>query len=139
MTLEYILSLSDNRATLETVGGKGASLVRLINADLPVPGGFHITTRAYQRFIAFNNLEHHIQETLVRIDVTEHSQVDEASQKIQDLIIQAEIPSDIASEIVQSYAELPGKNPAEDNLQSPRNSRRSFLTPSHVPDPQSPY
>ena len=46
MTIDYILPLSDSKATLETAGGKGALLVRLVNANLPVPDGFHITTRA---------------------------------------------------------------------------------------------
>jgi phosphoenolpyruvate synthase/pyruvate phosphate dikinase len=44
--VEYILPLSDSRATLETVGGKGASLASLSRAGLPVPDGFHITTQA---------------------------------------------------------------------------------------------
>ena len=56
-TTEYILPLADPRATLETVGGKGASLARLAAAGLPVPGGFHITTAAYRRFVAENGLQ----------------------------------------------------------------------------------
>ena len=42
----YILSLSDTHATLETIGGKGLSLAKMINAGLPVPNGFHVTTEA---------------------------------------------------------------------------------------------
>jgi len=53
---EYILSLGNRRATLETVGGKGASLAQLLRAGMPVPGGFHVTTAAYERFVAENNL-----------------------------------------------------------------------------------
>ena len=49
---EYVLALADPRATLEVVGGKGASLARLAAAGLPVPDGFHVTTAAYQRFVA---------------------------------------------------------------------------------------
>jgi phosphoenolpyruvate synthase/pyruvate phosphate dikinase len=51
---EYVLSLGNRRATLETVGGKGASLARLIRAGMPVPGGFHVTTAAYKRFVTEN-------------------------------------------------------------------------------------
>ncbi|WP_394617937.1 PEP/pyruvate-binding domain-containing protein [Lentzea sp. JNUCC 0626] len=43
-----ILPLDDPRATLATAGGKGASLARLVTAGLPVPAGFHLTTRAYR-------------------------------------------------------------------------------------------
>ena len=46
----YTLPLDHPEATLEKVGGKGASLARLANAGLPVPDGFHITTLAYRRF-----------------------------------------------------------------------------------------
>jgi phosphoenolpyruvate synthase/pyruvate phosphate dikinase len=44
----YVLSLDNWRATVETVGGKGASLTRLLRAGVPVPGGFHVTTAAYE-------------------------------------------------------------------------------------------
>ena len=54
---EYVLPLADSRATLETVGGKGASLARLVAAGLPVPDGFHVTTAAYRRFVAENDLQ----------------------------------------------------------------------------------
>ena len=49
MTQRYVRPLNDPQATLETVGGKGASLARLANAGLSVPGGFHVTTEAYPR------------------------------------------------------------------------------------------
>ena len=46
--IPLILPLDDSRADLATVGGKGASLARLIAAGLPVPAGFCLTTRAYR-------------------------------------------------------------------------------------------
>ena len=52
----FVLALDDASATLDTVGGKGASLVRMAAAGLPVPPGFHITTSAYRRFVAANEL-----------------------------------------------------------------------------------
>ena len=112
MSLKYTLPLSDSKGTLDLVGGKGASLVRLINADLPVPEGFHITTRAYWRFIKFNNLETYIQEAIAKVDASRHDSIENASREIQDLILQAEMPSDIASDIVEAYADLPGSDPA---------------------------
>ena len=55
-----VLALDDVYATLEQVGGKGASLARLAAAGLPVPSGFHITTAAYRRFVAENELQEQI-------------------------------------------------------------------------------
>ena len=47
----FILKLNGPDATLELVGGKGASLARMAEAGLPVPPGFQITTYAYRRFV----------------------------------------------------------------------------------------
>ncbi|MEU3644248.1 PEP/pyruvate-binding domain-containing protein [Lentzea sp. NPDC034063] len=46
--IPLILPLDDSRAVLAAAGGKGASLARLVRAGLPVPAGFHLTTRAYR-------------------------------------------------------------------------------------------
>lgn len=48
MIPEFILPVSDERAELSEVGGKGASLARLSAAGLPVPDGFHVITPAYR-------------------------------------------------------------------------------------------
>ena len=66
---EYLLPLADPGATLETVGGKGASLARLVAAGLPVPDGFHVTTVAYNCFVAENNLQPAIAAALGEVDV----------------------------------------------------------------------
>ncbi len=49
--IPLVLALDDASATLEEVGGKGASLAHMAAAGLPVPPGFHITTAAYRRFV----------------------------------------------------------------------------------------
>jgi pyruvate,water dikinase len=112
MTQPYILPLADSKASLETVGGKGSSLSRLINAGLPVPDGFHITTEAYRQFINYNNLGPTIQTALDSVDTEKPTSLENASQRIIDAIMMAEILPEIASVIVQAYAEIPGKDPA---------------------------
>lgn len=54
---EFVLPLVDPHATLELVGGKGAALARLAARGPPVPAGFHVTTTAYQHFVATNRLQ----------------------------------------------------------------------------------
>jgi pyruvate,water dikinase len=66
--LPYILNLSALEATLETVGGKGMSLAKLTRAGLPVPGGFHITTQAYRRFVSENAIQPRILQALEGVD-----------------------------------------------------------------------
>ena len=62
MPATYIRSLADEGLGLSEIGGKGQSLARLASAGLPVPDGFHITTAAYDDFIA----DHHLQDRLKR-------------------------------------------------------------------------
>ena len=68
MNLKYILPLNDPRATLEVVGGKGASLSKLANAGFPVPAGYHVTTHAYRRFVDKNELQPFILQVLATVN-----------------------------------------------------------------------
>ena len=111
MKTRYTLSLSDTDATLETVGGKGASLSRLANAGLPVPGGFHVTTAAYRDFVKRNDLQAGIEAALASVDVSRPQTLDAASQEIQALFVKSPIPNDIADAITQAYAALADNSP----------------------------
>jgi pyruvate,water dikinase len=112
MTTEFVLTLSNPQATLANVGGKGASLARLSAADLPVPGGFHITTEAYRQFVAANNVQSGVLEALDEAAPSQLATLEEASFRIQALFARAQIPPAIAGAIVEAYAALPGHNPA---------------------------
>ncbi len=111
MKPKYILSLSDPRATLSLAGGKGASLARLVNAGLPVPDGFHVTTAAYRQFVDENDLQPRILAALEEADASQPATLETASRTICDLFSQEGIPPDIAGAIAQAYASLSGQNP----------------------------
>ncbi|MBN1922117.1 MAG: hypothetical protein JW892_12785 [Anaerolineae bacterium] len=106
MEAMIILSLADNRATLNTVGGKGASLAKLVNAGLPVPNGFHITTAAYQQFVTENALQPRILAALRDVDVAQPASLEAASDQIRALFIEAPIPSDLTEAIRAAYLSL---------------------------------
>jgi rifampicin phosphotransferase len=108
---EYILPLDDPRATLETVGGKGASLARLVTAGLPVPDGFHITTEAYNQYVDENDLQPAIRIELEQVDVNQPATLEAASSAIRKLFLRAGTPPDVAGALAQAYAELCGQNP----------------------------
>ena len=108
LTKEYIFPLADSRATLETVGGKGASLSQMLQAGLPVPDGFHITTAAYRQFVEQNELQPRILEILKGVDLTQPSTLESASQMIQDLFADAQVPVEAGDAIEHAYAELTG-------------------------------
>jgi phosphohistidine swiveling domain-containing protein len=111
METEYILTLSDSRATLALTGGKGANLARLSRAGLPVPDGFHVTTAAYLDFVAENRLQERVLSALAPVDPARYSTLEAASQAIHELFQQAAMPAVIAQAIRRAYAGLPGQEP----------------------------
>jgi phosphohistidine swiveling domain-containing protein len=108
---EYVLPLADGQATLETVGGKGASLARLVAAGLPVPDGFHVTTAAYRRFVAENDLQPGILAALEQVDINNPATLEAASRAIGQLFAAAQTPPDVAGAIALAYAALAGRDP----------------------------
>jgi pyruvate,water dikinase len=109
--IPLVLALDDASATLEEVGGKGASLARMAAAGLPVPPGFHITTAAYRRFVTENGLQEQILAAVSGISAVtaDHpAALEEASRQIGKLFANGVMPDDIAGAIRRAYAELGG-------------------------------
>jgi pyruvate,water dikinase len=105
-TSEIILNLDSSEATLERVGGKGASLARLMSAGLPVPPGFHIATAAYRRFVDENHLGERIRSIAAQGQANDPATLERASEQIESLIAEGTIPADIAETIRLRYGEL---------------------------------
>ena len=106
--IAFVVALDDASATLEKVGGKGASLARMAAAGLPVPPGFHITTAAYRRFITENGLQEQILSAVSTVTAVQPATLEEASRKIGSLFAQSAMPDEIAGEISLEYAALGG-------------------------------
>ena len=106
-----LLPLDSPEATLERVGGKGASLARLATAGLPVPPGFHLTTHAYGRFVDENHLAERIQTTASQARADDPMTLEQASIAIQALFAQGTMPADIAALIAQWYGALSDDDP----------------------------
>src|SRR5689334_13825095 len=104
--IPLVLPLDDDTATLEHVGGKGASLARLAAAGLPVPPGFHITTAAYQDFVEASGLQEPILAAVSAIQVDQPATLEEASSKIRKLFEQSTMPEEMAQAIRQAYARI---------------------------------
>ena len=95
----FVISLSDLQADLNTVGGKGASLARLVRAGLPVPDGFHVTTEAYRYFVNQSNLQTGIETALIAVDINQPQTLETASRRITELFLAASIPDEISTVI----------------------------------------
>jgi rifampicin phosphotransferase len=124
MTATYIRSLADEGLGLSEVGGKGQSLARLAAAGLPVPDGFHITTAAYEDFIADHQLGDPIEKQLATVVDPDSTAADQVASAIAALITSQEVPPAIAGDIVRVYSQLG----------SPSVAVRSSATAEDLPD-----
>lgn len=89
------------------VGGKSANLGELIvKAKVPVPPGFSVTTYAYKKFLEDTKIKDKIFKILEKIDVRDYQQLEEASDKIRQIIESTPIPEDIKKIIMENYDEL---------------------------------
>jgi len=95
----------DIEPQLENLGGKGASLVTMTAAGMPVPPGFVITTSAFDSFIGTSLLEQ-INELLVGLDADDVATVDEISAKIRRLILECPVPEDVREATRVAYNQL---------------------------------
>jgi pyruvate,water dikinase len=104
--IPFVLSLAAPDATLENVGGKGMSLAKMVSAGLPVPGGFHVTTEAYRRFVAENQIQPHILQALAGIDPADLAALEIAAGQIGALFATGETPREIVAAVSAAYAAL---------------------------------
>lgn len=87
-------------------GGKGASLGEMTQAGIPVPPGFVILSSAFEQFLEETDLNTEIDTVLHSVDQREMHTVENASEKIQALILNAKMPEDIASKVQEEYKKL---------------------------------
>lgn len=90
------------------VGGKGANLGEMTKAGFPVPNGFAITINAYDAFLAENDIAKKIYDTLKVTDVNDPVQLNEASRKIQKMIVNGQLPEVVTKDVISSYKKLSG-------------------------------
>src|SRR3989338_4831765 len=92
------------------VGGKNASLGEMYRnlktKGVPVPNGFAVTAWAYRSFLRANNLDKKINEALVGFNTKNTRSISAKGEKIRSLILNAEIPKDMADEIYEAYLAL---------------------------------
>ena len=100
---ELILPFTADDDSLESVGGKGRSLIQLIRHGLPVPDGFIVTAHAYRQYINDAQLQARILK-LARPQINAgQASFDEASAKIQDLFAQSPLLQDLQQAVLQAY------------------------------------
>lgn len=107
MSNSYIRTLDSlNHKDGDIVGGKSANLGELLNAGLPVPGGFAITTAVYKELVIETESKNQIHDLLNNLDMDDFDSINSCSAQIRELIEKIPLPESLISEIQSSYRSL---------------------------------
>ena len=108
--MELIRSFSKlNKNNVSIAGGKGASLGELTHAGIAVPQGFVVLSNAFEQFLEENELIAEIDSILHSVDTEKMHTVENASEEIHSLILNAKIPKEIEKEILKEFKKLNAK------------------------------
>jgi pyruvate,water dikinase len=103
-----------------SVGGKGASLGEMINAEIPVPRGFAVTAQAFRRFLDATGIAKQLFATL-QVNVDDANELAAAAEKAKKLILATKMPQHMRNDIIAAYKEL-GKREGMEPLVAVRSS-----------------
>ncbi len=90
------------------VGGKGANLGEMVNLHIPVPPGFIVTANAYYDFLQKSGITDKIRNLLKPLDYNNTKQLQQIATKVKQVILNAAMPPELASEIQQAYIKMGG-------------------------------
>ncbi|HSW63313.1 MAG TPA: PEP/pyruvate-binding domain-containing protein [Dissulfurispiraceae bacterium] len=105
---EMVLPLEAIGSDLQSrAGAKATNLAIMKNIlKLPVPEGFIITSEAFECFLEGSGLKERIHEWLARVSPGDFSSLEAASAAIRQMVLDAEVPPEIANAIVHAYEAL---------------------------------
>jgi phosphoenolpyruvate synthase/pyruvate phosphate dikinase len=95
------------KTQLLLVGGKGLNLGELSKIEgIQVPEGFCVTTVGYQKVIEQNETYHDLLGRLTMLKAEDRNQISEISRKIRQIIMEAEIPSDVVKAVTHYLSQF---------------------------------
>lgn len=104
---DYVLWFEEcDLESVPLVGGKNASLGELLHAEIPVPPGFAVTTKAYDLFLEQGNLKERINTLLKDVKADDVESGETASKSIRQLIESTEVTKDLEDYISEFYRRL---------------------------------
>src|SRR5215469_9451531 len=100
---EIILPFSAiDLSSLPKVGGKAANLGEMLQAELPVPAGFCVTTTAYELIAERTKIDEILAE-LPRIGTNDTAQLSQLASDLRTTIMATTMPTSIEQAIVGAY------------------------------------
>ena len=99
-----------NKEDVLIAGGKGASLGEMTQAKILVPQGFVLLASAFDKFLEETDLNIEIESLLhKKVNLKDVNSINRVSNKIRDLILDAEFPEDIGKKIKKEFPKLKAK------------------------------
>ncbi len=93
-----------------TVGGKGANLGEMANADFQIPPGFVLTAQAYFAWLQEAGIKNKIVKMADTIDVENTEQLEKNTEQIRKLVLGTKMSEALKLEIIKAYKKLCEKN-----------------------------
>ena len=111
MARTFIKNLNEiSMQDFDAVGGKNSSLGEMLNnltkLGINVPGGFAITSSAFNEFISNSKIDKVISKELANLNVENLSDLRRAGKKIRGLILKTPLPQNLISEIQQTWLDV---------------------------------
>ncbi len=102
--IPLIVDLSSiDSATQSMTGGKASNLTTLTEAGFKVPQGFVVTTEAYSKFIASNQLESLAKEHLANVNLEDAGELSKATKAMRNSIQGSTLPEELIVEVTRAY------------------------------------
>ena len=103
----YVKKFEDlSKDDLGIAGGKGANLGELTQAGIPVPPGFVVTSKTYDKFMRDTGIYNSVMDILDQVDINNTKELQEAAEEIKSIIIETPIPEEISTYIIEAYNQL---------------------------------
>ncbi len=91
---------------IPAVGGKGANLGEMVNANFPVPQGFIVTSGAYFDFIESTGIKKGLVSMIDSINVDNTKELAEKAEKARKLVEKTPMSEELKQEIIIAYSKL---------------------------------
>jgi pyruvate,water dikinase len=91
---------------IDEIGGKNASLGELINAEVPVPAGFAVTTTFYRSFLDQSGVGEVVDKTLSGGDLSDVTAAQAASSDIQAAFDKVSFPAHLEGKLRDAWDDL---------------------------------
>jgi len=102
--IAWFEQLSQNEIAL--AGGKGANLGELVQAKLPVPPGFVLTSRAFIAAIEEAGVRQRLSSLMAEVTVEDPASLARVCDEMKQLVKKAGVPSAIQGELLEAYRKL---------------------------------